>query len=176
MPTYHLDFAGYALNLLGFDQEERSGIKDLIESRLATDSRRHDEVKIVISDIALAETITKVYDSLNTQGRITGFSDYLYKLYKILSRLNPNYLPVKHEAIKVYNFLAEDGFLLEKLGPHDLLILSQAIADKDSDYLFTIDNSLLTNFYNKTVHDALENFHSENKLRIGSIKIESEPR
>ena len=131
-------------------------------------------MEIVISDIALAETISKVYNSLNTQSRITGFPDYLYELYRVLSKLNPNYLPVKYEAIKVYNSLATDDLLLKELGPHDLLILSQAIADKNSDYLFTIDNRLLTNFYGKTVKKALGQFHSENKLRIGTTKIESE--
>ncbi len=168
MSVYHLDFASYALNILGFDEEQKAEIKDFIEGRLSTDTRKHD-AEIVISDIALAETVSKIYMSLNTQARLTDYPDYLYKLYRILSKLDPNYLPIKHEAIKAYNFLATDEYLLKDLGPHDLLILSQAVSDKTSDYIFTIDNQLLSYFYNKTVSEAIEQFHAEKILRVSTI-------
>lgn len=163
MPTYYLDFANQIISYLGLDDEENENVKNLIE-RLPFNVRKYG-VKVVIPQISFGEALSELYSKFreitDRQFTFEGLESKLSKLLLVVDNIQADLKPATRDAISVYNALLEDKFLIDEIGPTDLLILSQAISDSDADHLFTMDRGLIECSGNKNVKELIKKYKEE---------------
>ena len=145
---------------LGLDDEENENVKNLLE-RLPFNVRKYG-VKVVIPQISFGEALSELYSKFrertDRQFTFEGLESKISDLLLVVDKIQADLKPATRDAISVYNTLLEDKFLIDEIGPVDLLILSQAISDSDADHLFTMDRGLIECRGNKKVKELIETY------------------
>jgi hypothetical protein len=163
MSTYYLDFANQIISYLDLDDEENENVKNLLK-KLPFHIRSYG-VKVVIPQISFGEAVSELYskfrDKTDRQFTFEGLESKISKLLLLVKNMQADLKPATREAISVYNILSEDIFLADKLGPVDLLILSQAISDPDADHLFTMDLPLINSQTTNKVKELIKQYKGE---------------
>ncbi len=163
MSTYYLDFANQIISYLDLDNEENENVKKLLK-KLPFHIKSYG-VKVVIPQISFGEAVSELYskfrDKTDRQFTFEGLESKISKLLLTVQKMQADLKPATREAISVYNILSEDIFLADKLGPVDLLILSQAISDPDADHLFTMDLPLINSQTTNKVKELIKQYKGE---------------
>lgn len=169
MPTYYLDFANQIISYLGLDNEVNENVNKLIK-KLPFHVKIYG-VRVIIPQISFGETLSELYFKFkNIKGKeftFYGLETKISEILNLINKMQADLKPPTWEAISVYNTLrSEDSFLADKVGPVDLLILSQAISDPSADHLFTTDMTLIDSQTTNVVKNQIKKYKEEGGFTI----------